>query len=111
MWDEPPHKKNRTVDLAGFASVGRLTAGAVVARAPLLKPRDASPAVEAVKKARRSIEGRNSGECIAKAAYYTHGLNAACHGGVDFVQGGHLALHGQILTRRTALTRIVQCGL
>lgn len=83
MCDAPPHRKKSTVDLAGFASVGSETDGAVVALAPPLKPSDAKPAVEAVKKARRSIEGRKSGVCMARVASSYAGKGADCHETAD----------------------------
>jgi hypothetical protein len=61
MWDDPPQRKKSTVDFAGFARVGAATDEPVVALEAPLKPRDARPIVEAVRKARRSMEGRKSG--------------------------------------------------
>ena len=79
MCEEPPQRKNRTVDFAGFASVGAATDDPVVALAAPLKPRDARPIVEAVRKARRSIEGRKSGVCMGRVRITTGDCGEDCH--------------------------------
>jgi len=61
MCDAPPQRKNSTVDFAGFAKVGAATPGPVDAFNAGPNRNDANPIVEAVRKARRSMEGRNSG--------------------------------------------------
>jgi hypothetical protein len=68
MCEEPPQRKKSTVDFAGFARVGAATDEPVVALDTPLKPRDAKPIVEAVRKARRSMEERNSGVCMGSVA-------------------------------------------
>jgi hypothetical protein len=61
MCDDPPQRKKSTHDFAGFASVGAGNAGPVDPLTPGANRSAAAPMVDAVRKARRFIEGRNSG--------------------------------------------------
>jgi hypothetical protein len=64
MCEEPPQRKKSTVDFAGFASVGAGPAGPVLANALGANGSDASVPADAVRKARRSMLGRKSGDAM-----------------------------------------------
>ena len=106
MCEAPPQRKNSTVDFAGLVLTGTGNAGPVEAFASGPNGSDDMAIVEAVKKARRSIEGRNKEESMARDGL----LRQETAGAVIDMPGFSPARERRRLTLRHILQKVAACS-